>query len=216
MDAKISQLIEQFSQMRPDIQSEKEEKSVETTLPIVFQNLPVGISMELISRVCFYVPDNLSQYTNCCWANGVLFLLFACEETLNEEETDILVDAIHSQNNNASGPVTLFHILKNKSLQLTLVQYCVEDGSKFIVGNDGTSGETLVMILEGGHFRLGAYSNSIVPSKFDIMSKDLFDDQIAFEYQKMVSSMNRDFMMSCSLSQENQNDLSSFALSFDT
>jgi hypothetical protein len=215
-NTKISQLIDQVSQMKPDIQAENDEKSDETTLPVVFQNLPMGISMELISRVCSYVPDDLSRYTNCCWANGVLFLLFACQETLNDEETVILADAIRSQNNNASGPITLFHILKNKSLQLTLVQYCVEDNSKFTVGNDGTSGETLVMILEGGHFQLGAYSNSIVPSKCDIMSKDLFDDQIAFEYQKMMSSMSRDFMMACDLSQENQNDLSPCSSSFDT
>jgi len=201
---KVSPQMEQKTHEKQEKQKkQKKHKKKEGDTPIVFQNLPIGISMSLISRVCSHTPENLSQYTNCCWANGVLFLLFACDVSLDDVETDILADAIRSQNSNVSGPVTLFHILKKKSLPLKLVQYCVEDGSEFTVGNEGTSGETLVMVLENGHFQLGAYPDRIIPASYGELAKSVFNHQIAFEYKEMMSRMVSDFMMAYKLSQEN-------------
>jgi hypothetical protein len=130
----------------------------------------VGVKMDtgllwLVASPDVKISDDLKGYTNCCWVNVVMQVVYYLGRRLSVSDSNELIKMVHFANSRTQSVTdTMKGIITRLDLPVTFVEYYNKDSMGTVIGN--INGPAVCCVLRSSHYNLWLPAGSTLAGHF--------------------------------------------------
>jgi hypothetical protein len=128
----------------------------------------VSLNMELLWLVAssdVELPEDLSSYSNCCWANVVMQAVYRLGARLSAIDTNLLIRMVRfAKSRTQSVTDNMKGIITRLNLPVTFIEYYTHQSLGTVIGN--INGPSVCCVLNKSHYTLWLPKGSALTGRF--------------------------------------------------